>query len=527
MRSFHFPGRSPIYARSAMCATSHPLASTTAVDILRKGGNAVDAAVAACAVLCVVEPAMTGIGGDCFAMIAKPGAAPIGFSGCGRAPRGAEASWFAAQGITSIEMTSPHAVNVPGSIDGWGEILARHGTIGLDRALSPAIDLAEQGFPVAPRVAFDWARGAAKLSRHEGARTHYLPTGRPPRVGEIVRLPALAATLRRIAEHGRDGFYAGPVADDLVQTLSALGGLHRLDDFAVQRSSEVEPISVKYRDVELYELPPSNQGLVALLLLRMHDRLGLTCAPDSAERYHALLECARLAYAVRDRYLADPDPATVPVTEILTDRYVDGLLDRIDLKRRSPDLGPVPSPVGSDTTYLTVVDADGMAVSFINSLFSDFGSGIVGPNSGVVLNNRGQGFSIEPGHPNVIAPGKRPLHTLVPAYATRNGRPWLSFGVMGGAFQPTGHVFVLTSLTDHGLDPQEALDLPRIFFEGGETVIEESVPADVRAQLEAMGHTLRVREVAWGGGQIVLFDHDNGVLVGASDARKDGCASGW
>ena len=536
MRSFHWPGRSPVYGRRGMCATAHPLASLAAVETLRAGGNAVDAAVTACAVLCVVEPAMTGIGGDCFAMIARPGAPLVGLSGCGRSPAAARPEWFAERGIAAIEVTSPHAVNIPGSIDGWARVLADHGTISLDRALTPAIGYAENGFPVAPRVALDWMRGRAKLERQAGARQHYLRAGKVPVAGQMHSLPALGRTLRAIAEDGPKAFYEGRIAEDMVATLKDLGGLHTLEDFAAQGSTHgatyVEPISVAYRGVELCELPPSNQGIVALLLLRMLDRLGpVPAGPASAERYHLLIECARLAYAVRDAYVSDPDTATVPVEElargVLSDAYVDGLVARVDPRRRTPDLGPVPHPTGSDTTYLTVVDERGMAVSFINSLFADFGSGIVAPHSGVVLNNRGIGFSLDAAHPNAIGPRKRPMHTLVPAIAMREGKPWLSFGVMGGAFQPTGHVFVLTSLVDYGLDAQEALDLPRVFFEGGETVIEESLPQDVATRLSEMGHTLRVRDLPWGGGQIVMIDHARDVLVGASDARKDGCALGY
>ena len=275
-------------------------------------------------------------------------------------------------------------------------------------------------------------------------------------------------------------------------------------------------------------MPPSNQGIVALMLLKMLERIGPSPeGPGSAHRHHMLCEAARLAYAARDVFVADPDKASVPVGHMLSDEFIGALVKRIDPKRRTADLGTVPRPTGSDTTYLTVVDEDGMAVSFINSLFADFGSGIVGPKSGVVLNNRAMGFSLDSRHPNVIAPRKRPMHTLVPAMVMKDGRPWMSFGVMGGAFQPTGHAFVLSNMIDYSLDPQEALDLSRVFFEGNLTIIEESLPASVRAELEAMGHTLSVREVPWGGGQIVQFDRANGVLIGASDFRKDGCALGY
>lgn len=528
MRSFHMPGRSPVYGRRAMCATSHPAATLTAIETLRQGGNAVDAAVAAAAVLAVVEHPMTGIGGDCFAILAKPGQKLIGLNASGRAPAAATAGWFADRGITQIEMLSPHAVTVPGAVDGWARLLADHGTFSLDRVLAPAIEHAERGFPVAPRVAHDWAQAKEKLASNEGARQHLLPGGRAPVAGEVVRLPALARTLRLIAEQGRDGFYEGEVAADIVAELRDLGGLHTREDFASQRCSYTEPISVTYRDVELCELPPSNQGIVALILLKVLEKLGPPATgPTSAERYHVMMEAGRLAYALRDALLADPDMAEVPVSHLISDELAVDLALRIDRRRRAPDLGPLPRPTGSDTICFSVVDEGGMAVSFINSLFSGFGSGIVTRRTGVTLHNRGQGFVLDPRHPNVIAPRKRPLHTLVPAMALRNGKPFLAFGVMGAAFQPMGHAYLLTNMLDFGLDAQEAIDCPRVFFEGSTLLIEESVPAATAQGLAAMGHDVRVRADPWGGAQAVVIDEATGNLIGASDPRKDGCALGY
>ncbi len=528
MRSFHLPGRSPVYSQRAMCATSHPLASLAAVEMMRQGGNAVDAAITAAAVLAVVEHPMTGIGGDCFAMVAKPGKDLIALNASGRAPAAATAEWYAEAGIKQIEMQSAHAVTVPGAIDGWATLLADHGTVSLAKALAPAIDYAENGFVVAPRVAHDWKEASAKLAAHPGAKQHLLPGGRAPNVGEVVRFPALARTLRLIAENGREGFYAGEVAEDIVAELKRMGGLHTLEDFAAQRCSYVKPISVSYRGVELWELPPNNHGIVALILLKMLEKLDLrSMSPTSAERYHVLMEAGRLAYLMRDTFVADPDMANVPVEHMLSDAVIDSLVKRIDRTKRLKDLGPAPRPVGSDTVYLSIVDESGMAVSFINSLFSAFGSGIVAPKSGVTLHNRGQGFVLDPAHSNCIAPRKRPMHTLVPAIATRDGKPFLSFGVMGAAFQPMGHVLVLTNMIDYGMDPQEAVDCPRVFFEGDDLFIEETVSAAVAEQLAAMGHSVKVRPEPWGGSQMVRIDRENGVLVGASDARKDGCALGY
>jgi gamma-glutamyltranspeptidase / glutathione hydrolase len=529
MRSFHFPGRSPVFGRRAMCATSHPIASLTAIDTLRQGGNAVDAAIATAAVLAVVEPQMTGIGGDCFALIAKPGRKkPIALNAAGRAPQAATAEWYAAKRIARIEPGSAHAVTVPGAVDGWARVVEDHGTMPLERLLAPAIELAEAGFVVTPRVAIDWARNAARLSANAGAKRNLLKEGAAPRVGELMRFPALAKTLKVIARQGRDGFYTGAVAKDMVAELKALGGLHAPDDFAAQGSSYVTPISAPYRGVELVELPPSNQGIVALIMLKMLEQIGRPPAdPASDERYHMLMEAARLAFAMRDTFLADPDMAHVPVDHMLDEKVIGNLVDRIDMKKRRPQLGPMPQPSGSDTVCFSIVDEGGLAVSFINSLFDDFGSGLVTAKTGITFHNRGKGFVTDPRHPNCIAPRKRPLHTLVPAMVLKGGKLYMAFGVMGAHFQPMGHVYVMSNMFDYGMDPQETLDAPRAFFEGDAIVVEASVPAAAVAGLERRGHRVVVRDMPWGGGQIVVMDREKGVLIGASDHRKDGLALGY
>jgi gamma-glutamyltranspeptidase / glutathione hydrolase len=528
MRSYHLPGRSPVIARHGMCATSHPAASFAAIDVLKRGGNAVDAAITATALLSVIEPAMTGIGGDCFALLHKPGVGLIGLNASGRAPQAATCAWYADAGIKQLQITTPHAVTVPGAIDGWATLLRDHGTLSLAEVLAPAIDAAEHGFAVAPRVSHDWAVLKAKIDLHAGARQHLLVDGRTPVVGQIMRFPALAQTLKAIARDGRDGFYAGAVASDIVAELRALGGLHTLSDFAAQRSRYVTPISVAYGGAELNELPPSNQGVVALIMLRMFDRLGVRqFDASSVERYHLLLECGRVAYAARDAFVADADTSTVSVADMLSDGFINDLIKRIDPKKRNAELGVIPRPKGGDTTCLSVVDRNGMAVSFINSLFSGFGSGIVAPKSGVVLQNRGTGFVLDPSHDNCIGPGKTPMHTLVPAIATKAGKPWLSFGVMGGAFQAAGHAHVLTNMLDYKMDVQEAIDHPRAFFDGGQVQYEAPLAATIAPALAALGHPVALRADPWGGGQAVEIDHARGILIGGSDARKDGCALGF
>ncbi len=528
MRSFHSPGRSLVYGTRAMCATSHPAASLTAIEILRRGGNAVDAAIAASAMLAVVEPHMTGIGGDCFALLWKPDAGLIGLNGAGRAPLAAEAEWFAKERISELEDTSAHTVTVPGAIDAWATLLNDHGTMTFADVLEPAIQQADEGFPIAPRVAWDWAGVAEKLCKHVGAKQHLFLNGAVPKAGQVIRFPALANTLRLIGKGGRNAFYTGEIAEDIVDELKALGGLHTLEDFAVQRCSYVAPISGTYGDLEIFELPPSNQGVTALVMLNLLSRIpNHATDPVCAKRYHLIMEAARLAYAVRDEFVADPDQADVPLAHMLSDALADELAERIDPDMRVPDLGPIPTPPETDTVYLSVVDESGMAVSFINSLFQAFGSGIVTRKTGVTLHNRALGFRLEAGHRNSIAPRKRPLHTLVPAMALKDGKPAVVFGVMGAAFQPTGHVYVLSNMIDYGMDPQEALDCPRVFFEEDALGLEQTIPEDVEKQLQDMGHkTMRV-DAPWGGGQIIAIDRHHGVLAGASEPRKDGLALGY
>ncbi|MGE3067191.1 MAG: gamma-glutamyltransferase [Hyphomicrobiaceae bacterium] len=529
MRNFHFPGRSPVYARHAMVATSHPLASLTAIDILKKGGNAVDATVATAALLAVAEPQMTGIGGDCFAILSKPGQKGlIALNASGRAPAAATTDWYAKAGIRAIAKQSPHAVTVPGAVEGWLRLLADHGTMTPAEVLEPAIALAEEGFVVAPRVAHDWGNTADLIRANAGASKHLLAGGKPPRVGDVWRFPALAATLKAIARHGRDGFYRGEVAADMVGTLRDMGGLHTLDDFAAQDATYVTPISTRYGPYDVCQLPPNNHGITALVLLNMLSKLGrIDPDPTGTTRYHVLMEAARLAYAARDAFVADPDMADVPVEHMLSPAFTDALVSRIDPKRKVPDLGPVPRPSGSDTVCFSIVDGNGMVVSFINSVFATFGAVIATEKTGVVFHNRAQGFMLDPAHPNAIAPRKRPLHTLIPAIALQDGEPALSFGVMGAAFQPMGHVYLVSNLVDYGLDVQEAVDLPRVFFEGGDLSLEESVPAGTESGLRALGHSTVRRPDPWGGAQAILIDRGKGILVGASDPRKDGMAIGY
>ena len=527
MRDYERPGRSTAYAEHGMAATSHPAATLTALDVLRAGGNAVDAAVAAMAVHCVVEPGMTGIGGDCFVLLGRPDGEVVALNGSGRAPAAASAATFADQGITSLEDTV-HAVTVPGAVDAWARLLAAHGSKGLDELLQPAIRFAEDGFVVTPKVAYDWASARERVERSEAGRAYYLPSGTTPVAGQRLRLPALARTLRRVAERGRDAFYAGELAERMVAFLQSQGGLHTVDDFATAGGAFVTPISTTYRGLEVFECPPNGQGVIVLQILNILEGLELAgLDPNGPERLHLEAEATRLAFRDRDACLADPAQVEVPVARLLDKAYAAQLRALIDPERAMPGLPPALGVPHADTVYLTVVDRERNVVSFINSLFDSFGSGLVCPDTGVLFHNRGKNFALDPGHPNAIAPGKRPMHTIIPALAKKDGRPVLGFGVMGGHYQPVGQAHVLTNLLDFGQDPQVAIDAPRAFAYGGELQMERGVPAATAEALAKLGHRVVPSPRPLGGGQMIMVDHARGVLIGGSDPRKDGIALGY
>ena len=519
--------RPTIYGTRHAVSAGHYLAASAAFSILESGGNAIDAAVTAAAVLSVTEPHMTGIGGDCFCMLHVPGKQVWGYNGSGRAGERASLDALTARGVRAISSDSIHAVTVPGAIDAWAAILAAHGRFSLDRALAPAIHYAESGFPVASRIAWDWAREVEKLGADPGAARHFLFGGRPPAEGDVVKLPALANTLRTIAKKGPSAFYEGPIADDMVATLAARGSFLSSEDFARHRGDVVAPIATNYRGLDVLELPPNTQGLTALVLLNILERFDLAAlGPLGAERFHVALEAARLAYAVRDTHLADPAFMRAAVADLLDKRFAAELAGRIDGARRA-ELPSAPSPADSDTVYATVVDRDRMAVSLINTLYSHFGVGICTEQTGIMFTNRGACFVVDPDHPNAFGPSKRPMHTIIPALGVRDGRCELAFGVMGGSYQAMGHAHVVTNMVDFGMDVQAAIDAPRAFFVGGTSVAERGLPPAAIEGLLARGHEVGLASAPWGGAQAIRIDRERGVLIGGSDPRKDGCALGY
>lgn len=532
MRNFEESGRSLAVSRNAMAATSHPASTLAALDILRAGGNAIDAAVGACAVQCVVEAGSTGIGGDCFALIAKGGSDQvIGYNGSGRTPAAAHLDWYRQQGINAIPRHSPHAVTVPGAVEAWARLVEDHGRMSLRDIFAPAIGYARDGYALAPRSARDLSLQTALLRQDATASATFLVNGEAPVAGSTQRQPLLADTLEAIGRQGPDAFYRGEIADDMVAFLRDRGGLHTREDFAAARGEYAEPVTASYRGHTVVECAPNGQGIIALLILAILERSAIAGDPLSADNLHREIEATRLAYWVRDSFLADPDHAEIPVEHILSDRFVDDLVARIDLAHALP-LGSFPQLGGTehkDTVYISVVDKDRNAVSFINSIFHPYGSGMMSPRSGVLLHNRGQSFVLEPGHPNAIGPSKRPMHTIIPGMLTRNGRAIMPFGVMGGHYQAMGHAHLLSKLLDHGMDLQSAIDLPRLFpLPGTDTVEMEGRLRDtVGPALEARGFKIKPPAWAIGGAQAIWIDWETGNLLGGSDPRKDGCALGY
>ncbi len=519
--------RSAVRAMHGMVATSQPLASAAGLRILQQGGNAVDAAVAAAAVLCVVEPMMVSPGGDLFALVWDAKKQELkALNASGRAPQAASIEALKQRGVTRLPQNGIHAVTVPGAVDGWAKLLERYGTMKLAQVLQPAIEYAEHGYPVTDVIASDWEAGLEYKQNADFART-FLPDGRAPQPGEIFTNKNLAGTLKKIAEGGRDVFYKGEIAQKIVRFAQAQGGFHTMQDFAAHTSNWLDPISTTYRGYTVYELPPNNQGLAVLEMLNILEgydvkRLG----HNSAEYLHLLVEAKKLAYADRAWHIADPAFYQAPLAKLTSKEYAAELRKKIDLDRAAG-----PSPVGSrggeDTVYLTVVDKDRNCVSFIQSIFSQFGSGLVAGDTGIVLHNRGAGFSFNPEHPNKLEGGKRPFHTLIPAMVFRDGKPWLTFGLMGGDMQAQGHAQVLLNLIDFGMDVQQAGEQARFRdFENG-LALESAVGPEVRKALEAKGHRLTPAPGMFGGYQAIMLDPKSGALFGGSDPRKDGCAIGW
>jgi gamma-glutamyltranspeptidase/glutathione hydrolase len=526
--AYQGPGRAQMFATEAMCATSHPLGAQVALDMLAKGGNAVDAAVAGAVVLGFCEPAMTGLGGDVFALIHDTATGESrGLNGSGRAPAALHAGDLRGQGMEIVSPDSVHAVTVPGAVDAFDRLIAGEGRLDLATVLAPAIHHAETGVPVHRRTALD---GSMFADRLKGAgRTHFLKDGRSYREGEILAAPGQAEALRLIAREGASAFYEGPVMEDMLATLKAEGGYHTAEDFAATQATPVTPIRRPYRGHDLVELPPNGQGATALLLSGLLERFDIASLdPNGAARVHLEAEATRLAYGARNLFIGDPGDGALDLDGMLSEAAIDALAAQIDPRRAGTLVEPRKEALHRDTIYITVVDADGLCVSLIYSLFWPFGSGFASERFSIPLHNRGAGFTLEQGHVNELVGGKRPLHTLIPGLLEVPGGYVMPFGVMGGAYQATGHAHLVSNLVDYGMDIQAAIDAPRSFFDisTGKLTLESTFDDAVATELAEMGHAVERAPVGMGGAQAIRRDAATGLLTGGSDPRKDGLALG-
>lgn len=538
-----FATRSEVIAKNGMAATSQPLATQIAIDILQEGGNAVDAAIATNAALGLMEPTGNGIGGDIFAIVWDADSRQLyGLNGSGRSPENLTLNYFYEQGYENIPAHGPLPVSVPGCVDGWFELHNRFGSIPMEDILSPAIQYARDGFPVSEIIAYYWQLNVPVLKKYPNFSEIFTMDGRAPGKGEIFRNQYLASTLEKIAEGGRDAFYEGDIARTIANYVQEQGGFLSYQDLATHTSEWVEPVSASYRGFDIWELPPNGQGIAALQILNILEGFDLnTMRFGSPEYIHHFVEAKKLAFEDRAKFYADPAFKEIPVQELISKKYAEQRRQLINAERASDEY-PAGNPdlEDGDTIYLTVADEAGNMISLIQSNFRGMGSGMTPDDLGFILQDRGELFTLEEGHFNTYAPGKRPFHTIIPAFVTKNGEPYMSFGVMGGAMQPQGHAQILINMIDFGMNLQEAGDAPRIrhtgssqptgesMTEGGTVNLEPGFSEQTVLKLKAMGHNVEFPALGgFGGYQAILRDHENEVYLGASESRKDGAASGY
>lgn len=539
-----FATRSEVYAPHAMAATSHPLATQIALDVMKAGGSAVDAAIAANAALGLMEPTGNGIGGDLFAIVWDPKTQRLhGYNGSGRSPQSLTLAEFERRGLKDIPAHGPLPVTVPGAVDGWFALHQRFGKLPMADNLAPTIRYAREGHPVHEVIAYYWDRSVPRLSKWPGFSEQFTLDGRAPRTGETWKNPNLADTLQKIAEGGRDAFYKGDIARTIGDYFAANDGFLSYDDMAAHAGEWVDPVSANYRGYDVWELPPSGQGIAALQILNLLEPYDLkSYGFGSPEHIHLFVEAKKLAFADRARWYADPAFHPAPVAKLISKDYARERGKLISMERALREVQPgTPAQLDEgDTIYLTTADADGMMVSLIQSNYRGMGSGMAPPGLGFILQDRGEQFVLRDDHPNGYAPGKRPFHTIIPAFVTKGGKPWLSFGVMGGAMQPQGHVQILLNMIDFGMNLQEAGDAPRIqhdgstepagqaiaMSDGGEVDLETGFPYETVRALMRKGHSVRFADGPYGGYQAIMVNPHGG-YVGASESRKDGQAAGY
>ena len=525
--------RAPVYSTKGIVASSQPLASMAGIKILQQGGNAADAAVATAAALNITEPCSTGLGGDCFCLFYDASSKKIhGVNGSGRAPAGLTVEKLHEQGINDkMPARSIHTITVPGAAAGWVDTIERHGSLTMKEILQPAIELAN-GYPVSPGTSSAWQRSASLISKGPYGEEIVI-NGRGPGVGEIMRNPTLSDTFKSIAEHGKDGYYKGRIAEAIVDLIAPMGSYMTVDDLKKHRSTFPEPISTNYHGVDVYEVPPNGQGITALLALNIAEEYDFTSmGHNSVEHLHKMIEAMRLAFADTRWYVADSDLVDIPIKELISKQYASERRKLINPKRATIDQVKGSPYASSDTVYFCTADGDGNACSFINSNYAGFGTGLVPQGCGFTLQNRGANFSVDPGHPNCVAPNKRPYHTIIPGMMMKDGELYAPFGVMGGFNQPQGHMQVVINMVDFGMNPQEALDAPRFSIgsgtAGGAVNLEEGISMEVMSTLSRMGHVVNPRtgssRGAFGKGQIITRNPKTGVLCGGSSPRADGMA---
>ena len=537
-----FASRSEVIAPHGMAATSQPLATQIALDILKKGGSAVDAAIAANAALGLMEPTGCGIGGDLFAIIWDAEKEELtGLNASGRSPESLTLQHFRDLGMERIPYLGPLSVSVPGAVDGWFELHERYGRLPMSELLQPSIDYANNGFPVTEFIASLWQQNVSTREEYPGVREVYMPGGEAPKTGEVFKNPNLGNTYKLIAEQGRDVFYKGEIAEKIDAYMAENGGFLTAADMAAHTSEWVEPVSVNYRGYDVYELPPNGQGIVALQMLNILEGFDLRSMGFGTPEYlHTLIEAKKLAYEDRAKHYADPDFYNVPLDWLLSKDYAAERRELIAADKAADNFPPGdPLLEHGDTIYLTVGDADGNMISLIQSNYGDLGSGMTPEELGFQLQNRGQQFSLKDGHANVYEPGKRPFHTIIPAFVLKDGKPWLSFGVMGGSMQPQAHAQIVVNLVDFDMNLQEAGDAARmrhsgssqptdqVMTDGGRVYLESGIGDDVRDALRELGHNIADGTISYGGYQAIIRDPVTGVYFGASESRKDGQAAGY
>ena len=525
-RDFSNPGKSNVISSNFMTASSHHVASSVGIEILKNGGNAVDAALAMSAVLCVAEPHMTGIGGDCFAMLSNDGSSNIKcLNASGKSSQNSSASCLRNKGIKVIKPEMPDAITIPGAISGWSLLHNEHGYMPWDKIFEPAINYAKSGIIVHERTAYDWAKNKEKLLADRDTSNVFLNNKKPFNVMDNFKNLNLSKTFETIASEGASGFYNGWVLEDMLEKLNSIGGSHTKEDFMNSSAEWIKPISKNYRNIKIHECPPNGQGIVALIILAILEFFNVKSMSKN-DYIHLFCEAVKIGYFLRDQYLADINYNKLSAKRFLSKKSLEQYASNIDFKKAKLYEKSL-FPDHPDTIYLTVRDKNGMTISFINSLFDSFGSGITAPRSGVLFHCRGRGFNLIKGHPNELFPNKRPLHTIIPAMISNKNKLIGSFGVMGGQYQAAGHAYILSQMIDFGLSPQEALDLPRVFPNNNILDFEINFDNSIIEDMISRGHEINYPVSSIGGGQIILVDNEKNILIGASDFRKDGCAIGY